>query len=365
MRTLAPLIILLVACMTGAADVASDPAAASPTHAFLTHEFGIAASDMRDLERRRAVGRSLHTNDGREVATMGVVHVRVPAEFYVSQLKDVVRFKRAEAVQQIGTFGTPARIEDLARLTIPTDQLEKLRRCRPHDCNLQLSAAAIARFQDVNWHSPAAGEQANGVLRRVLVEMVNTYRRDGAGALMEYADRRTPVASARAFEAMLADPPAVLQRFPALHQHVLRYPAAPPPAVHDLIYWSREKMGPAVIISVTHMAYVQLDSPAGAYAVASRQLYGSQYFDASLGLTLLLPDRDDKRGAYLVYVNRSRLDVLGGFFGAVKRPVVRSRTRSAVTDHLVKVRDMVERRFTDWQAASVSPGEVSASHPQQ
>lgn len=332
---------------TAAAAAPDARSARGAAHAYLTAEFGISASDLREIEQRRSVGRSLPTDDGREIATLGAIRLQVPPGFYVAQLKDVVRFKRAEAVQQIGTFSTPARLSDVEGLSIPRDQIADLQRCRVHDCKLQLSSAAIERFaREVQWGTPGAADRADRVMREVLVDLVNDYRARGAAALMEYHDRRHPVSVAREFEVMAAERPAVLTRFPSLSRHVLNFPASPSPGVDDLIYWSREKMGPAVIITVTHMSYARFETTPVAHAVASKQLYGSQYFDASLGLTLLLPDPETgAAGSYLVYVNRSRLDVLGGMFGALKRSIVRARTRSAVADHLAQVRDMVERRF--------------------
>jgi hypothetical protein len=46
--------------------------------------------------------------------------------------------------------------------------------------------------------------------------------------------------------------------------------------------------------------------------------------DASLGLTMVLHDAD-KDLSYLVYVNRSQLDVLRGFFGGLTRGVLSRR----------------------------------------
>jgi hypothetical protein len=106
-------------------------------------------------------------------------------------------------------------------------------------------------------------------------------------------------------------------------------------------------MGPAVIISVTHLAITRIaDGPRGAYAAASRQLYGSHYFDSSLGITILLDaDRGGNPGMFMAYCNRSRVDALGGFFGGLKRAIVRSRTRSAMGSSLAEARDLVERRY--------------------
>ena len=141
--------------------------------------------------------------------------------------------------------------------------------------------------------------------------------------------------------------PAVLHRFPPLDQHMLQYPQGPNDATDDIIYWSKEKLGPRVIVSVTHLAITRVIGREPArFVAASRQLYGSHYFDASLGITILLDDSGHpSAGSYLVYVNRSRLDALGGFFGAVKRLIVRSRTRSAMSRSLAEARDLVERRF--------------------
>ena len=48
-------------------------------------------------------------------------------------------------------------------------------------------------------------------------------------------------------------------------------------------------------------------------AIASKQIYGTHYFDASLGLTVLVRDRSVSSPAmYLVYLNRSRVDIFDG-----------------------------------------------------
>jgi len=162
---------------------------------------------------------------------------------------------------------------------------------------------------------------------------------------MTYVDDDHPVSVAAEFRAMVDAQPAILNRFPTLDRHMRRYPEASPDT-DDILYWSKEKLGPEVVVSVTHLAVARLaGSEPARFAAASRQIYGSQYFDASLGITMVLEDAARPAGSYLVYVNRSRLDALGGFFGPMKRLIVRSRTRSAMSKTLLEVRDLVERRF--------------------
>jgi hypothetical protein len=86
---------------------------------------------------------------------------------------------------------------------------------------------------------------------------------------------------------------------------------------------------------------------------ASKQIYGSHYFDSSLGITILLDAGDSSVPAcFLVYVNWSRLDALRGFWGGLKGAIVRSRTRSTMGSSLVEARNLVERRFRMQSASS-------------
>ncbi len=317
----------------------------SAAESFLATQFQFSAADFKDLDERRAVMRALPASDGREVAMVGAIRMRVPPSFYIEQLRAIETFKRDEAVLQIGVFHQPASSADAEFLTLEPEDIDKLRRCRPGSCKVQLSDSAMQRFHDdVRWGTPEAPAEANRLMRDVLVDMVKRYRQVGDAALMTYSDADRPLSVAGQFQAMLESGAAVLPRFPRLYEHLVAFPRAQSDGVEDVIYWSKEKMGPATVINVTHLAIASLigQSPA-VFAVASKQLYATHYFDASLGLTLLLTDDTAPDSAsYLVYVNRSRLDILSGFWGGLKRPIVRSRARSGAAQHLVQVRDRVE-----------------------
>ena len=266
----------------------------------------------------------------------------------MDQLRRIAEFKRHEAVLQIGTFGTPARVEDVASLTLEPHDVDGLRKCRPGDCAVQLSREALDRFgHRVRWNTVRASEDANRVMREVLVDLANAYRTAGDAALMTYVDKKRALAVRDEFRALVEARPAVLARFPAAYTRVTQHRSAFAAGGEDVLYWSKEKLGPKVILTVTHLAIVPIEGQTPVvYAIASKQIYASHYFDASLGLTLLLRDNLDASGdTYLVYVNRSRLDVLGGFWGGLKRAIVRSKTRSATATSLVQARDIVEGRF--------------------
>jgi hypothetical protein len=340
MRRLRALAALLMAGL-GAGQVVH----ADAIQAFLGSRFHLGATDLRELDGGKSVVRSLDSGDDREIATVGVITLDVPPAFYRDRLRDIVTFKRDPAVLQIGVFSNPATLDDVAQLTLQADDLAALRSCRPGDCGMQLSREAIGRFQrEVPWRTGSEAAAANQVMRETLVAMVSAYRRRGDRALMRYDNTSHPVEVAAEFAALIASEPALLRHFPALDRHLAQFPPDPGAGGDDIIYWSKEMLGPAVVITVTHLAVMPAGASAPlALAAASKQLYGSRYFEASLGLTALLDDAGG--GTTLVYANRSRLNAFNGWFGGVKRKIVRGRVRAALGKKLVSMRGQLGRQF--------------------
>jgi hypothetical protein len=79
-----------------------------------------------------------------------------------------------------------------------------------------------------------------------------------------------------------------------------------------------------------------------AYAIGSKQIYAMHYYDASLGLTLLVPDRTAASPAtYVVYLNRSRIDLFDGLWGGVARRIVAGKARGVVADQLQRLQGVL------------------------
>jgi hypothetical protein len=71
--------------------------------------------------------------------------------------------------------------------------------------------------------------------------------------------------------------------------------------------------------------------------IASKQIWASHYYDGSLGITVLV---DANPGTYLVYLNRSRIDLLrdAGF----KRWLVKRFAPGAIRKEVVTLKRQVE-----------------------
>lgn len=341
------------ALLLAGSGTASGPG--DPARPWLGSVLGLDAKELARIDAGEVVARTLDADDSREVGTLGIVRVRLTPEFYAARLADIENFKRADAVLQIGTFGTPATLDDVHRLTLEPSDVRSLRDCRVGDCNLQLPAAAIERFRsEIDWSAPA--DTANRILRETLVEYVTAYRRSGAAALMQYADESTPSNLRLEFDALMASDVVGVRHFPVLVRHLLEYPRTTIPGAQDLIYWSKETVARKRVISLTHVAIIPTAGQSAAdFAIASMQIYGSHYYEASLGLTILLRDRFTEAPAtYVVYVNRSRVDAFGGLLGGITRSIVRSRARSTVSEHLSRIRTLLERQFAGGSDADPS-----------
>ena len=318
------------------------PASSDPARTFLMTAFSLADADVKRIDTGEVVSRTLDVKNGREVATLGIVRIRTSPSEYVERLADIATFKRTNDILQIGKFGSPPRLEDLASLTIDEGDLKRLRDCRVGDCNLRLSAEGIERVRrEIDWRAADASGKASLLVRQLLVDYVGRYGQGGTAATMEYAGRVPRLNVSREFASLLDTDPITSTYAPRLRRHLLDYPASSSSAekMTDFVYWSKELVRGRPVISITHVATAAaLDGSPVAYAVGSKQIYAMHYYDASLGLTLLVPDRTSPTPAtYVVYLNRSRIDLFDGLFGGVARRLVAGRARSLVAEQLQRL----------------------------
>jgi hypothetical protein len=332
----------LLYALLGLIALAAAPGAspADPAREFLTAAFKLSAAEITRIDNGEVVSRTLDVNNRREVATLGIVRIKTTPGAYVERLADIATFKRTESVLQIGTFSSPSQSSDVRSLTIEDADLKRLRECRVDDCEIRLSAEAIERVQrEIDWRAADASAKATQLLRQFFVDYVGRYDENGASATMEYADRMPRLNVGHEF-ASLVDADTVTGSYaPQLRRHLLDYPAPSAQKMTDFVYWSKELVRGRPVISITHVSI----SPGAngspvAYAIGSKQIYAMHYFDASLGLTLLVPDRTATTPAtYVVYLNRSRIDLFDGMFGGITRRIVAGRARTLVSEQLQRL----------------------------
>ena len=337
----------LAALMVAVGSLAAQPG--SVVDNLLRQKMGFSIADLRALDGGSVVIRSLDTPVREELAHVGVVYVDAPTERFVERFRDIVRFERGPGIPQIGRFSSPPRLEDLESLTLPATDVTALRECRPGDCDVKLSAAAMHRFRnEVDWSSPSAAREADEVAREMILELVRAYQTDGNAALGHYDDGDELLPVAEQFRALLRSGDPLPAPVPALLGYLDDYPQGRPPGAEDFFYWTVVDFGLKLTIRVNHVTIYPLPAipPSGAaYAIAIKQLYASHYFHTTLELRFLVVDdrRSGRRGASLISVTRSRSDGMTGFKGWLLRPIINRRSRNAVRGYLAHVKRQVER----------------------
>ncbi|MGH9162037.1 MAG: hypothetical protein ACRD2X_18875, partial [Vicinamibacteraceae bacterium] len=176
------------------------------------------------------------------------------------------------------------------------------------------------------------------------------YRAQGNRALPELSDHQPPLRSGEALEAMLDASGSLLSSQPELREYLRAYPMARLANADDFFYWSLVDFGIKPTLRVNHVTIYEPPPDRGVkYAIASKQIYASHYFDAALELKLLVDDplqRSPDR-VYLLVVNRARIGGLKGFLRALIRPSARRKTRDALDRYLRSTKARLEQTATE------------------
>lgn len=316
-----------------------------PARTLLAEDFDIGPRDMRKIETGEIVVSTLKTRDPREVAAFGATRLALSKEAFFARYREIERFRQHEAVKALGRFSAPPCLEDVLGLQFEADALNDLRDCRPGHCKMKLPGPVIARLQrDVNWSGPGWRAEAEAILRQELVAMVATYTILGEPGLVEYADKEHPSSLAGEFRSIVANSPYLDRVSPELTRHLLRYPHASVPGIENFLYWSKDAFGLKPVVTVSHVSIHQPSRHPNVMIGASKQIYASHYFLASLSLTFAidLPDPEGAHAIVLIYVNRTRADNLQGFMGGLRRAIVRGRTEDGVADTLKHLKRRLE-----------------------
>jgi hypothetical protein len=165
-----------------------------------------------------------------------------------------------------------------------------------------------------------------GEFRRLVLERVNAYVDRGHRGIPDYQARRNPVDLASTFATVLERSSFLAARAADLAAYLEQYPAAQLAGVESFLYWSKEKFARKPVISATHVAIMRGNSRRQfpEVLIASKQVFATHYMNGSLAVSMLLSDPSGSPPRYLVYVNRSAVDVVGGLLG-IRRTVIEGR----------------------------------------
>jgi hypothetical protein len=324
-----------------AAQIGPGGAVTPDPFAFFRPTVIVTEDERRRLGRGEPVARVLPA-DGREVAIFAAVSVKIDPDRLVAWMRNVAAFKKSRYVLAIQRFGDPPRAEDLAALNLDKEDLEDIRKCRRGDCSLKLGSAEMESLRRAADGAGADWKPAlDGAFRDMVLGRVQAYLQGGHAALPPYEDRRDPVSLDVRFARLLGHTPFLTQGLPQFADALANYPRASTPDTESFMYWSKEGLSGKPIVSATHVSIIRHDDGVRPdVLVAGKGIFATHYMTASLGLTALV--RGTNGSNYLVYLNRSEVDVIGGFFGGIVRMVMERRLKSEASELLRGLRTRLE-----------------------
>jgi hypothetical protein len=270
------------------------------------------------------------------------VRIQGSRDRLIASYRDIVAFRKSAnpPVLAVGRFSARPDTSDLDALT--TDDFD-LRACKVGDCDVRLPKTAIQRVgTSVDWRRPGADARASVFFKQLLLTHVRSYMTGGPGRIMEYDDGPSPILPALAGDDLIKTSPYLDTLKPGLAAHVQSMWSSPLDGADDFLYWSKEKFGFAPFISVTHVTITQ----AGPHqtVAANRDVYSSRYIDAALSMMVASDATDDPASFYLLYVNRTRANVLRGRMAALVRSVIEHKAKGSLDGSLRDIKIRLESR---------------------
>jgi hypothetical protein len=304
----------------------------------------LSKAELRELYRGEITVKVLDSDAPSDLVVFAGSRINVTPQRFVDAIRHSARLWEGSKIPKTGTFHVPVRTADVTDMRLPAEDLDALRRCRPGDCDVKLSAEEIARLRVAvegspgDWRSAAQTE-----FRLLILDRIHTYRRAGLSGLALVHDQEPPIDPYTAFTNLLSRAQFENESVLRLAEYLARYPRLPVPReAEDHLYWLETVHPPKPTIQASHIVIDRgTDEQSVEVAVVSRQVFATHYINASLSVTLLVKAHTGER--FMLYVNRSSADGLGGLFSGVKRYFVQRRVRRGARDAFEHLKQRIER----------------------
>ncbi len=322
---------------------ASSTALAETGREFLTREMGFSKTEFATFDAGKVVVRSLKPEEKGEIGVVGIVRVACTKERFLEQFRRFERFRSGRNIVALVRFSAPPVLSDLGGLTVEAGDLKAFRFCERGDCAVKLSERGMQRLRtEVSWSAPNATEQAERLVRDMLLHQVNAYLAAGDGGLGTYDDRSRPVGIADGFHKVARRLPFLADPASSLRRYMEEFPRGNLPGIDHFMYWSKEDYGLKPITSLNHVVIEKNPDAPERFLIATRQIYANHYLETSLDLMALIDDPIGAPGTVLIYWNRSIADGLKGTFGGLIRAIAQHKVRDAALGALLMMKERAE-----------------------
>ena len=314
----------------------------------LVNEFHFKDTDLSKLQEGEPIARIIHGDASDDIRLAGAVLIDTDSDTFIRSFKDVVHFETSKEVIRTGKFSDPPVEEDLRDFHAPDLNKKDVMACRPGKCVYKLPLYAIQDLQKkVDWSADDAPGQADAIVRRLWIDYLGRYQRDGNAALATYYDTPTPFSVAQGLKELEGSFLVPKVTAPEFIQYLEAYPKDKPANTEDFFYWQEAAFGLKPIVRCSHVVIERLPRAGGIhYLIASQMLFASHYFRAAVEFKYVYPVRTGagKPAVYFVTYQHSYVDGMTGVSGSILRRVVPGRSQASLVENLRLAKETVEKR---------------------
>lgn len=285
--------------------------------------------ERRRLETGRTVVKVLDSAEAAQLVVFAASRVDVTPQKFAERLRNAARLWHGPKVPRTGTFSTPADTEDVAEMKLQSIDLNALRRCRPGDCEVKLSADEITRIDAaVNRGASEWKRAVQREFREIVLDRIAQYREAGLSAFDPFHDHNQPIHPQAIFSRLVGQAAGMTEFAGELIEYLEDYPRVPlPKSAEEYLYWLETGHPPKPTIQAWHVTIGHPPRGGGAdVIVISRQIFATHYVNGALAMTALVRDNSGER--YLIYLNRISADNLTGFLSGIRRFFIERRVNS-------------------------------------
>lgn len=315
--------------------------AADPVTILLPH-LRLSLADRQALANGDPVAGTLQAPKD-QIGVFAIARTNASGETLLNSARAIEDLERSSFVTAIRRFSEPPVISDLEPLVLSPRDVDAVLACEVGSCSFKFTEREIGLLRSqLNKVAPLKRrEHAQAAFRNVVLARVQAYLAGGLASLSPIVNRGKPFCLDDIFtKIMTAASP--IPGAPCTADW-LGGKAAAEDHIESFLYWSQETYGAGKpVVTVTHVGLVSPKAPGEPWLVLGKQIFASRYMMGGFALTALTSDSGTGE-RYLVYVNRTAVDLLGGFFAPLKRSMLESALKRQGPEIIGKLRQRLER----------------------
>jgi len=304
---------------------------------------------LRALEHGGVVAYAIDLEPPSRIKLVGMIRIWATPESFVKNYRNIESFESVPGVSVSRKFHVPPKESDLAEMALSTAEAEGLKACEPGNCDFKIDDDGLRQIREtVKWASGDDAAQASAAVRRLWLEKLRRYQAIGDAGLPVYHDSTDYFSVGKGLKDLMLDSDPLREYAPQLDQYLRKYPRSGGRPIENFFYWQSGDFGLKPVHRISHVAIQKTSSTHGdAYVIASKMLFASHYFRSGLEFRYLIPGQNQRAGGmlYLVLVQSSEVDGMEGWKGRLLRPIVVTKSITAMEKYLGTVKEKVEREF--------------------